>query len=68
MSSVPKPTSGYVVVNADWDPKSWPAEGWMPFPTVKEARARQARAEGAGVPKVILKVETVYTLMDGDRG
>ena len=66
MADVPKPTSGYLVVNADWDPVREPAPGWLPL-TLKDAKSQQ-RAFAAMVPggprKVILKAVTTYTLVE----
>lgn len=59
MSDAPKPTTGYLVVNPDWDPARTPAEGWTPLPTEKAALA------GVGAEKVILKAVTTYTLVEG---
>lgn len=62
MADVPKPTTGYLVVDPDWDPVQAPAYGWWLPMTLKEAKARcRAFRES---PKVILKVQTTYTLVE----
>lgn len=68
MPDVPKPVSGYLVVNPGWDPHTDPSTGWSwqpPTPAgLKEARADRAHAQWCGVPKRILKFTTTYELVE----
>lgn len=65
--SPPKPTVGFIVVNADWDPKRTPAAGWtlLTLPQAKVEQAAFAAMDPDGDGKVILQATTTYRIVDG---
>lgn len=77
----PRATTGFLVVNADWDPAAYPAAAWSLIPfegkpgrkaALQEARAEQSRFQAMAPnepPKAILEVTATYQVVeDGGRG
>lgn len=68
MTGAPKPTSGYIVVNPGWDPVGDRTWAWNPLPGTKaglaEARDGRDHALSLGNKKVIVKIETRYTVVE----
>lgn len=66
MPDAPKPTAGYIVVSPDWNPATRPTHAWNPHSTLKRAAEDLAFADMVGAVKIILKVQTTYTLVGDD--